>query len=71
MATTWKEFAREASCCRDYTDLGKMLVKLQNVNLSTLFLRYIMEPPFNFLVASFISVLFFLRCSISWSLTVL
>ncbi|EEC73866.1 hypothetical protein OsI_08640 [Oryza sativa Indica Group] len=39
MATTWKEFAREASCCRDYTDLGKMLVKLQNVNLSTLFLK--------------------------------
>jgi hypothetical protein len=39
MATTWKEFAQEASCCRDYTDLGKMLVKLQNVNLSTLFLK--------------------------------
>nr|CAB3504586.1 unnamed protein product [Digitaria exilis] len=34
-ATTWKEFALEASCCRDYTDLGKMLVKLQNVNPRT------------------------------------
>ncbi|KAF8729710.1 hypothetical protein HU200_017668 [Digitaria exilis] len=32
-ATTWKEFALEASCCRDYTDLGKMLVKLQNMIL--------------------------------------
>ncbi|KAF0934919.1 hypothetical protein E2562_028912 [Oryza meyeriana var. granulata] len=32
-ATTWKEFARESSCCRDYTDLGKMLVKLQNMIL--------------------------------------
>ncbi|XP_006647777.1 histone-lysine N-methyltransferase SUVR5 [Oryza brachyantha] len=32
-ATIWKEFAREASCCRDYTDLGKMLVKLQNMIL--------------------------------------
>eukprot|EP00267_Zea_mays_P042279 XP_020394256.1 histone-lysine N-methyltransferase SUVR5 isoform X8 [Zea mays] len=29
-ATTWKEFALEASCCRDYTDLGKMLLKFQN-----------------------------------------
>ncbi|KAL6631374.1 hypothetical protein ACP70R_028224 [Stipagrostis hirtigluma subsp. patula] len=32
-ATTWKEFALEASCCKDYTDLGKMLVKLRNVIL--------------------------------------
>ncbi|CAN6280243.1 unnamed protein product [Urochloa humidicola] len=32
-ATTWKEFALEASCCRDYTDLGKILVKLQNMIL--------------------------------------
>ncbi|VAI48545.1 unnamed protein product [Triticum turgidum subsp. durum] len=32
-ATAWKEFAREASCCRDYTDLGKMLVKLQKMIL--------------------------------------
>jgi len=32
-ATTWKEFALEASCCRDYTDLGKMLIKLQNMIL--------------------------------------
>ncbi|XP_062222246.1 histone-lysine N-methyltransferase SUVR5-like isoform X2 [Phragmites australis] len=32
-ATTWKEFALEASCCNDYTDLGKMLVKLQNMIL--------------------------------------
>ncbi|AQK74095.1 Histone-lysine N-methyltransferase SUVR5 [Zea mays] len=36
-ATTWKEFALEASCCRDYTDLGKMLLKFQNVNPRTLF----------------------------------
>ncbi|KAL6634993.1 hypothetical protein ACP70R_027664 [Stipagrostis hirtigluma subsp. patula] len=32
-ATTWKEFALEASCCKDYTDLGKMLVKLRNMIL--------------------------------------
>ncbi|CAD6249779.1 unnamed protein product [Miscanthus lutarioriparius] len=32
-ATTWKEFALEASCCRDYTDLGKMLLKFQNMIL--------------------------------------
>ncbi|XP_047082365.1 histone-lysine N-methyltransferase SUVR5 [Lolium rigidum] len=32
-ATAWKEFAQEASCCGDYTDLGKMLVKLQNMIL--------------------------------------
>ncbi|XP_062220080.1 histone-lysine N-methyltransferase SUVR5-like [Phragmites australis] len=32
-ATTWKEFALEASFCKDYTDLGKMLVKLQNMIL--------------------------------------
>uniref|UniRef100_A0ACD5W8E4 Uncharacterized protein n=1 Tax=Avena sativa TaxID=4498 RepID=A0ACD5W8E4_AVESA len=32
-ATVWKEFAQEASCCRDYTALGKMLVKLQNMIL--------------------------------------
>ncbi|TVU28189.1 hypothetical protein EJB05_19698 [Eragrostis curvula] len=32
-ATTWKEFALEASGSRDYTDLGKMLVKLQNMIL--------------------------------------
>lgn len=28
-ATTWKEFAMEASQCRDYSDLGMMLLKLQ------------------------------------------
>nr|XP_010906908.1 histone-lysine N-methyltransferase SUVR5 isoform X1 [Elaeis guineensis] len=32
-ATTWKEFAMEASHCRDYLDLGKMLLKLQNMIL--------------------------------------
>uniref|UniRef100_A0A0D9VK21 Histone-lysine N-methyltransferase n=1 Tax=Leersia perrieri TaxID=77586 RepID=A0A0D9VK21_9ORYZ len=32
-ATAWKEFAHEASCCRDYADLGKMLIKLQNMIL--------------------------------------
>ncbi|KAJ1280652.1 hypothetical protein BS78_04G249300 [Paspalum vaginatum] len=32
-ATTWKEFALEASCCRDYIDLGKMLLKLKNMIL--------------------------------------
>jgi hypothetical protein len=36
-ATTWKEFTLEASCCTDYTDPGKMLVKLKIVNLRTLF----------------------------------
>ncbi|KAL6911349.1 hypothetical protein ACP4OV_000154 [Aristida adscensionis] len=32
-ATTWKEFAQEASCCKDYTELGKMLIKLRNMIL--------------------------------------
>lgn len=32
-ATTWKEFAMEASCCRDYIDLGKMLLKLKSMIL--------------------------------------
>lgn len=32
-ATAWKEFAQEASCCKDYADLGKMLVKLQKMIL--------------------------------------
>ncbi|XP_020079995.1 histone-lysine N-methyltransferase SUVR5 isoform X2 [Ananas comosus] len=32
-AATWKEFALEASRCRGYTDLGKMLIKLQNMVL--------------------------------------
>uniref|UniRef100_A0ACD5YR58 Uncharacterized protein n=1 Tax=Avena sativa TaxID=4498 RepID=A0ACD5YR58_AVESA len=32
-ATAWKEFAQEASSCRDYTDLGKMLVKIQKMIL--------------------------------------
>ncbi|GJM86594.1 hypothetical protein PR202_ga02465 [Eleusine coracana subsp. coracana] len=36
-AAYWKEFALEASCSRDYTDLGKMLIKLQNVIPGTLF----------------------------------
>ncbi|KAJ6827109.1 histone-lysine N-methyltransferase SUVR5 [Iris pallida] len=34
-ATTWKEFAMEASCCRDYSDLGRMLLKLQTMILPT------------------------------------
>ncbi|KAL3525757.1 hypothetical protein ACH5RR_014129 [Cinchona calisaya] len=29
----WKEFALEASCCKGYCDLGKMLLKLQNMIL--------------------------------------
>lgn len=32
-ATTWKEFAMEASRCRDYSDLGRMLLKLQTMIL--------------------------------------
>ncbi|XP_051121071.1 histone-lysine N-methyltransferase SUVR5 [Andrographis paniculata] len=28
-----KDFAMEASCCKDYSDLGKMLLKLQNMIL--------------------------------------
>ena len=28
----WKEFAMEASRCNGYSDLGRMLLKLQNVN---------------------------------------
>lgn len=31
-ATAWKEFAMEASQCRDYADLGRMLLKLQTVS---------------------------------------
>lgn len=34
-ATAWKEFAMEASHCRDYSDLGRMLLKLQTMILST------------------------------------
>ncbi|RRT83366.1 hypothetical protein B296_00000636 [Ensete ventricosum] len=32
--TAWKEFAMEASQCRDYADLGRMLLKLQTVNFT-------------------------------------
>ncbi|KAL9265412.1 Histone-lysine N-methyltransferase SUVR5-like protein [Drosera capensis] len=31
--TLWKEFAMESSRCKDYTDLGRMLVRLQNMLL--------------------------------------
>ena len=31
----WKEFAMEASRCNGYSDLGGMLLKLQNVNFSS------------------------------------
>ncbi|CAL9044168.1 histone-lysine N-methyltransferase SUVR5 isoform X1 [Musa acuminata AAA Group] len=32
-ATAWKEFAMEASQCRDYADLGRMLLKLETMIL--------------------------------------
>lgn len=28
----WKGFAMEASCCNGYSDFGRMLLKLHNVN---------------------------------------
>lgn len=31
--SVWKEFAMEASRCIGYSDLGRMLLKLQSVNL--------------------------------------
>ncbi|ONK68314.1 uncharacterized protein A4U43_C05F10060 [Asparagus officinalis] len=34
-ATAWKKFAMEASSCRDYSDLGNMLLKLQAMILPT------------------------------------
>lgn len=27
----WKEFAMEASCCKDYSDIGRLLLKLQSM----------------------------------------
>lgn len=32
----WKEFAMEASHCNGYSDFGRMLPKLQNVNSNSL-----------------------------------
>lgn len=32
----WKEFAMEASHCRDYSDIGRLLLELQSVNPSLL-----------------------------------
>lgn len=32
-----KDFAMEASRCKDYPDLGKMLLKLQNVKFPTIY----------------------------------
>lgn len=30
----WKEFAMEASRCKDYPDIGGMLLKFQDVNIT-------------------------------------
>lgn len=46
-AKTWKEFAMEASHCRDYVDLGKMLLKLQNMILPSYISQDWLEKSFD------------------------
>ncbi|KAF3786597.1 Histone-lysine N-methyltransferase [Nymphaea thermarum] len=45
--TAWKEFAKEASKCETYSDLGRMLLKLQNMILSNYISSRWLEHSFN------------------------
>ncbi|XP_072964774.1 histone-lysine N-methyltransferase SUVR5 isoform X1 [Typha angustifolia] len=46
-ATTWKEFALEASRCSGYIDLGKMLIKLQKMILPGYIDGHWLQASFN------------------------
>lgn len=46
-ATTWKEFAVEASRTRDYSDLGRMLLKLQTMILPSYVSQLWLNASFN------------------------
>ncbi|WOK98484.1 histone-lysine N-methyltransferase SUVR5 isoform X1 [Canna indica] len=46
--TAWKDFAMEASQCRDYTDLGRMLLKLQTMILPHYMSGTWLESSFGF-----------------------
>ncbi|CAN6459880.1 unnamed protein product [Victoria cruziana] len=45
--TAWKEFAKEASKCENYSDLGRMLLKLQSMILPNYISSGWMEHSFN------------------------